>query len=78
MYSSNKYSKVLTTILIVVIIAIVGLLAFFGFDYYRKYFITKEAGEALAEFDKQFGNVSQDNDDNTNNTVGYKHNSSYI
>ena len=33
---NNKYSKTLTVILVIVIIAIIGLLIFFGIDVYRK------------------------------------------
>lgn len=46
----SKYSKVLTIILIVVIVAILGLLAFLGYDYYQKYFITKQASDFVESF----------------------------
>ena len=43
----NKYSETLTIILIVVIVAIIGLLIFFGIDVYRKFYIETAAGEAF-------------------------------
>lgn len=49
---NNKYGKFLTVILVITIVAIVGLLCFFGYDMYRKYFIDKDAQEALEEWDK--------------------------
>ena len=37
---SNKYSNILTMVLIVIIVAIVGICFYYGYDYY-----TQEAGE---------------------------------
>lgn len=50
---NNKYSKTLTVILIIVIIAIVGLLIFFGIDVYKKFYIEEAAGNAVEEFDNK-------------------------
>lgn len=61
----SKYSKVLTILLIVVIIAIVGLLIFFGYDYYQKFFVTKEASKFVENYEQ---NVS--NEQNINNEEG--------
>ena len=36
---NSKYSNVLTIILVIVIIAILGLVIFLGYDFYRKYYI---------------------------------------
>lgn len=61
----NKYSKTLTIILIVVIVAIVGLLIFFGIDVYRKFYIETVAGEAVGEFENQVNRIAtlpQEND----------------
>ena len=61
----NKYSKTLTIILIVVIVAIVGLLIFFGIDVYRKFYIETAAGEAVGEFENQVNRIAtlpQEND----------------
>lgn len=48
---NSKYSKTLTVVLIIVIIAIIGLLIFFGIDVYRKYYIQQAAGDAVEEFE---------------------------
>lgn len=49
---NSKYSKFLTVLLVIAIIAIVALLGFFGYDLYRKYFVDKNAQEAIAQFEK--------------------------
>ena len=59
---NSKYSKTLTVILILVIIAIVGLLIFFGIDVYRRYYIEQTSGEVVNEFKEQLN-------ENTNTTV---------
>ena len=48
---NSKYSKTLTVVLIIVIIAIIGLLIFFGIDVYRKYYIQQAAGDTVEEFE---------------------------
>lgn len=48
---NSKYSKTLTVVLIIVIIAIIGLLIFFGIEVYRKYYIQQAAGDAVEEFE---------------------------
>ena len=53
----NKYGKTLTVILIIVIIAIIGLLIFFGIDVYRKFYIEQVAGDAVEEFKNQVNNL---------------------
>lgn len=61
---NSKYNNLLTVLLVIVIIVIVGLLAFFGYDIYRKYFTDKEAAEYLDQyFDQQI------EDDQTNQVV---------
>ena len=65
----NKYSKTLTVVLIIVIIAIVGLLIFFGIDVYRKFYIEQASGEAMGDFQNQISNIvsrPQGNEVNTN------------
>ncbi len=66
----SKYSKVLTVILVIVIIAILGLLGFLGYDWYKKYFLEKDAlafvdnyTEDIPEEDK---NTSDENTTATN------------
>lgn len=54
---NSKYSKTLTIILIIVIIAIVGLLIFFGIDVYRKYYIETAAGDAVSEFEDKVNKI---------------------
>lgn len=69
---NSKYSNVLTIILIVVIIAILGLIAFLGYDFYRKYYIEKEAEEFMSQYENEIGNtISDDNTigDNTISTI---------
>lgn len=55
---NNKYSKTLTIILIIVIIAIVGLLIFFGIDVYRKYYIEQTSGDAVQEFEDKINEIA--------------------
>ena len=55
---NNKYSKTLTIILIIVIIAIVGLLIFFGIDVYRKYYIEQASGDAVKEFEDKINEIA--------------------
>ena len=54
----NKYSKTLTIILIVVIVAIVGLLIFFGIDVYKKFYIETAADEAVGDFENQVNKIA--------------------
>lgn len=67
---NSKYSKVLTIILIIVIIAIIGILIFLGVDYYRKYYIDKEAGEAIDQFEEQVKNEVIQNNNISDNSTG--------
>ena len=53
---NSKYSKTLTVILIVVIIAIIGLLIYFGIDVYRQYYIKEAAGNVVNEFKDKTNN----------------------
>ena len=55
---NNKYSKTLTVILVIVIIAIIGLLIFFGIDVYRKYYIEEAAGNVVEEFKDKVNQVA--------------------
>lgn len=67
----SKYNKVLTVFLIIVIIAIVVLLAFLGYDYYQKYFITKETSDFVDNFEGD-ESIREDNNntENESNTSG--------
>lgn len=63
---NNKYSKTLTVILIIVIIAIIGLLIYFGIDVYRKHYIEEAAGNVVEEFQQnRINTIVQDDQTNT-------------
>lgn len=66
---NNKYSKFLTVILVIVIIAVIGLLCFLGYDFYKKYYITKEADNILEQFDGQVANVQEEENIVSNEVV---------
>ncbi len=55
---NSKYSKTLTVILIIVIIAIVGLLIYFGIDVYRKYYIQQASGDAVENFQDEVNRIA--------------------
>ncbi len=61
---NSKYSKTLTIVLILVIIAIIGLLIFFGIDVYKKYYIEGVSGNAAEDFRNQFNNSTINDVDN--------------
>ncbi len=65
----GKYSKTLTVILVIVIIAVVGLLIYFGIDVYRKYYIETAAGNAVGEFQNKVMNTTSDDEDTVLNDV---------
>ena len=46
----SRYGKVLTAILIVIIIGVVALLSFFGYDVYQKFSTKKAVAQVLNEF----------------------------
>ena len=60
------YSKALTVILIMIIIAVIGLLAYLGFDYYSKYRTNKD-GEAFV--DSLTDGITVDAPEGNDNTV---------
>lgn len=62
----KKYGKVLTIILIIVVIGVLILLSFLGFDVYKKFENKKESEEMIAEFENSILNIVNDNQDNTN------------
>ena len=47
----SKYSKALTVILIAVIIVVIGLLAFLGYDVFNKHTIEKDTEDAVSKFE---------------------------
>lgn len=70
---NSKYSNVLTIILVIVIVAILSLIAFLGYDFYRKYYIEKETEDFLSQYEEQLQNIITNNntieDDNTVSTI---------
>lgn len=58
---NSKYGNLLTALLVVVIIAIIGLLVFFGYDAYQKYFITKDTGEFVDSFSQGIEKTGTEN-----------------
>lgn len=66
---NSKYSNVLTIILVIVIIFIIGLIGFLGYDFYRKYYIDKEAQEFMSQYEEQFTNITEENVISDNNTT---------
>lgn len=61
---NSKYSNFLTILLIVVIVAIVGLLGYLGYDFYKKYYIDKEADEFLSQYEENIKKPGNKNDKN--------------
>lgn len=57
----SKYSKVLTIVLAVVIAAIVILLGFLGFDYIKKYNLSKQASDFVEDYQGDVTTVEEDN-----------------
>lgn len=75
--TSTKFSNALTVILIVVIIGIIGLMIYFGVDVYNKYYIDKEASDAVSKFEEE---ILQDNTNSStvDNTIDITDNSNII
>lgn len=65
----NKYSNVLTMILIVVIVLIVGILGYIGYDTYSKEKTEKQAQLAMDEFEEATKTVKKPAKKPENNTV---------
>lgn len=62
---NNKYSKLLTVVLVITIIAVIILLGFFAYDVYKKYYIEKESEEAVSRFEGEISNNTKQQDTNT-------------
>ena len=61
------YSKALTVILIMIIVAVIGLVAYLGFDYYSRYRTNKD-GEAFVDSLTEGVTVDAPEDVSTNTT----------
>lgn len=48
---NNKYSNLLTVLLVIAIIGILGLFVFLGIDIYNKYYIQKADSQGVSQFD---------------------------
>lgn len=57
--SEGKYGKILTIILGIVVIAVLILLGFLGYDVYKKKTIDKDTSKALDDFDTALNSVSR-------------------
>ena len=55
--SEGKYGKILTIILGIVVIAVLILLGFLGYDVYRKKAIDKDTSKALDDFDTALNSI---------------------
>lgn len=69
----NKYSKVLTIMLVAIIIAIVVLLGFLAFDYLHKYSSTKQASDFVEDYQGDLNSGDQGSEENVveeNATLG--------
>ena len=65
---NSKYGKFLTVLLIIAIIAIVGLLIFFGIDMYQKYYLDSQAEKVLEQFEGSLVTGNEEENNNTTNT----------
>lgn len=69
----NKYGNLLTVLLVIIIVAILGLLAFGGYTVYKQFNSTKEANEFVNSFIENTNNtIAQNNtviENNTNTTT---------
>lgn len=66
----KKYNKVLTIVLVIIVIAIFIVLGFLGYDVYRKYYINKDANEALGEFDNRIQAIRNSTINNDTEDLG--------
>ncbi len=62
---NSKYSKVLTVILIIAIIAIAGLLIYMGIDLYKTYTTSSGAEDGLDQFDNYVNNIASNTQTNS-------------
>ena len=58
MIENNKFDKVLTVLLIIIVVALIVAAGFWGFDIFQKYYINKNANEAVDEFDKKIDELN--------------------
>lgn len=66
---NSKYSNVLTAILIIVILAILVLLGFVGYDFYKKYYIDKDATEFVDKYEGEINSTEKEENVIENNVV---------
>lgn len=66
---NSKYSNVLTAILIIVILAILVLIGFVGYDFYRKYYIDKEATDFVDRYEGEIKPIEKEENTVDNSIV---------
>lgn len=67
---NSKYSKLLTAILVIAIIAIIGLLTYIAIDWYKAYTTNADITDGLDQFDGYINNVISNTETNTeDNTI---------
>jgi len=54
-----KYSKFLTVLLIIIIVAVIGLGTFLGINYYKKYSTDKDSEQFVSTFTENIGETDQ-------------------
>lgn len=67
---NSKYSKLLTAILVIAIIAIIGLLTYIAIDWYKAYTTNADITDGLDQFDGYINNIISNTETNTvDNTI---------
>ena len=68
---NSKYSKLLTTLLVIAIVAILGILIFVGINWYKAYMTESDVGAGVDQFDGYINNTIAKNPNNNeeNNVV---------
>ena len=64
----NNYNKVLTIILSIIVIAILIVVGFWGYDFFQKHYIDEEANKILEEFDQSIGDNNMNQEEQQSGT----------
>lgn len=72
--SDNKYSKVLTVILIIAILIIIGLLIFIGIDWYKAYTTGSNTEDFFEQFNSYIENTNKNDENEQNNSENVQNN----
>ena len=65
-----KYSKFLTVLLIIIIVAVIGLGTFLGINYYKKYSTDKDSEQFVSTFTENIGETDQNPNEETQGEAG--------